>query len=182
MMWRTARLVVGLLILSLGVSSGIASAQYNAPPQQAPPSTAPASPSTAPAAAPANNTAPTAAPASGRYMINKRWAIVNGVSEEVLTDSHGMTLYYFAPDSATAATCTGACGKIWPGAMAPFHWSTSPALPGLVGTIETAHGPQLTYNGHPLYRYAKDAAPGQAAGEGVAGKWHVATPGVGLLQ
>ena len=38
-------------------------------------------------------------------------------------------------------------------------------LPGKVGTIKRTDGTeQLTYNGHPLYTYIGDSAPGQAKG------------------
>jgi predicted lipoprotein with Yx(FWY)xxD motif len=39
------------------------------------------------------------------------------------------------------------------------------ALPGRVGAIKRTDGTeQLTYNGHPLYTYIGDSAPGQASG------------------
>jgi predicted lipoprotein with Yx(FWY)xxD motif len=31
----------------------------------------------------------------------------------------------------------------------------------------------VTINGYPIYRYADDTKPGQAAGNGEAGEWHV---------
>jgi predicted lipoprotein with Yx(FWY)xxD motif len=48
--------------------------------------------------------------------------------------------------------------------------------------VSDVHGQQLSYNGHPLYRYAQDTAPGQTNGEGVGGKWFVATPGLSWQQ
>jgi len=43
--------------------------------------------------------------------------------------------------------------------------AADPGLPGRVGTIKRIDGPaQLTYNGHPLYTYIGDSAPGQARG------------------
>jgi predicted lipoprotein with Yx(FWY)xxD motif len=35
---------------------------------------------------------------------------------------------------------------------------------------------QATLNGWPLYRYAKDAKPGDVLGEGLKGTWHVLSP------
>jgi predicted lipoprotein with Yx(FWY)xxD motif len=32
---------------------------------------------------------------------------------------------------------------------------------------------QATYNGHPLYTFGSDSAPGQTNGNGSAGSWHV---------
>jgi len=38
-------------------------------------------------------------------------------------------------------------------------------LPGRISTIKRSDGSrQLTYNGHPLYTYIGDSAPGQARG------------------
>lgn len=36
-------------------------------------------------------------------------ATVNGTSQTILTNMQGMTLYYFKPDTATTAACTGEC-------------------------------------------------------------------------
>ncbi len=49
-------------------------------------------------------------------------------------------------------------------------------LPGKVITITRTDGShQLTYNGHPLYTYIADTAPGQARGNNLnlnGGLWH----------
>ena len=49
-------------------------------------------------------------------------------------------------------------------------------LPGKVGTIKRTDGTeQLTYNGHPLYTYIGDSAPGQAKGNNLnlnGGLWN----------
>jgi predicted lipoprotein with Yx(FWY)xxD motif len=39
-----------------------------------------------------------------------------------------------------------------------------------------ANGSQVEYNGHPLYTFSGDTAPGQTNGEGLFGMWFVATP------
>ena len=36
---------------------------------------------------------------------------------------------------------------------------------------------QVTYNGHPLYRYTGDSKPAQTNGEGVDGVWFVVNAG-----
>ena len=41
--------------------------------------------------------------------------------------------------------------------------------------VKTANGSQVAYNGHLLYRYAADTAVGQANGQGMGGKWWVAS-------
>ena len=43
------------------------------------------------------------------------------------------------------------------------HLSAGSGLPGKTGTIKRTDGStQLTYDGHPLYTYIGDSAPGQA--------------------
>jgi predicted lipoprotein with Yx(FWY)xxD motif len=88
--------------------------------------------------------------------------------------SDGHTLYRFAKDTATPskATCTGDCAKSWP----PVLGDGVPALKGVppewVGTVGRPDGSQqITLNGWPLYRYAKDTAPGDVKGQGVGGAW-----------
>jgi predicted lipoprotein with Yx(FWY)xxD motif len=81
----------------------------------------------------------------------------------VLTNASGFTLYSFAPDTATASKCYGSCAAYWP----PVTGSATAisGLPGRIGTITRTGGArQLTYNGHPLYTYIGDTAPGQAHG------------------
>jgi predicted lipoprotein with Yx(FWY)xxD motif len=92
----------------------------------------------------------------------------------VLTNAKGFTLYSFAPDTPTASKCYGSCAAYWPpvtGTTAAGH-----GLPGTVTTITRTDGShQLTYNGHPLYTYIGDTAPGQATGNNLnlnGGLWH----------
>ncbi|HEY7833239.1 MAG TPA: hypothetical protein VIG30_06695 [Ktedonobacterales bacterium] len=102
---------------------------------------------------------------------------VKGTATTVLTTGQGRTLYYFDPDSTSQATCTGGCAQTWP---AFTTTSGAPADPtgvsGVFSTLNGGNGDQVTYNGHPLYMYSGDSAAGQANGDGILGKWHVATP------
>ena len=113
--------------------------------------------------------------ASGATVCTKS-VMVKGQSKTVLATTSGMTLYYFTPDSATAIACTGSCAQTWP----PLTASGSSVMgTGLSGTLSTLNGPngdQALYNGHPLYTYSNDKAQTDATGEGVLGKWFVATP------
>ena len=92
----------------------------------------------------------------------------------ILTNAKGFTLYSFAPDSPTASKCYGSCAAYWPPVTGTAPASTG--LPGTVGTITRTGGAhQLTYNGHPLYTYIGDSAPGQANGNNLnlnGGLWH----------
>jgi predicted lipoprotein with Yx(FWY)xxD motif len=81
----------------------------------------------------------------------------------VLTNGKGFTLYSFAPDTPTTSKCYGSCAAYWPPAIGSS--TAGSGLPGKTGTIKRTDGSlQLTYNGHPLYTYIGDTAPGQASG------------------
>lgn len=104
---------------------------------------------------------------------------VAGKTMTVLTTPAGRTLYYFTPDSPTKVACTAACAQTWPPLLATSATPTaSPSLPGKLTALDGANGKQILYNGHPLYTYVRDTASGDANGQGVAGKWFVATPGL----
>jgi predicted lipoprotein with Yx(FWY)xxD motif len=109
-------------------------------------------------------------------------ATVAGAQQTVLVAQDGKTLYYFTPDNAGGKpTCTGACATTWP----PLTVAAPSAGTGVTGTLAVvmgANGDQVTYNGHPLYEYAKDTAAGQANGQGILGKWFVATPDVAAVS
>ena len=84
-------------------------------------------------------------------------------SVDVLTNAAGLTLYWFAPDTSTSSKCFGSCATYWP----PVSGSAAagPGVTGKLGTIKRPGGGlQATYNGHPLYTYIGDSAPGQANG------------------
>ena len=98
-------------------------------------------------------------------------------TETVLKNQQGLTLYYFMLDSATTVACSGGCASLWPPLIAASGSPTSdPALPGALTVVNGANGNQVAYNGHPLYHYSKDGAPADANGQGIGGKWFVATP------
>ena len=95
----------------------------------------------------------------------------------MLTDASGKTLYTFAKDTAgaTASACTGACASAWPPLTAT---GTPMAGPGVSGTLATISGGQVTWDGHPLYRWMGDQAPGDATGDGI-NSFHAALAGGG---
>ncbi|MGQ0838879.1 hypothetical protein [Actinokineospora sp.] len=98
----------------------------------------------------------------------------------IVTDAKGYTLYRFDKDRAkpSKSTCDGDCAKAWPPALAGTGQVSLTGIDRtLVGTVTRADGAQqLTLNGWPLYRFAKDKAPGDAKGQGVGGTWFAATP------
>jgi predicted lipoprotein with Yx(FWY)xxD motif len=92
----------------------------------------------------------------------------NGNLGKILVDSEGDTVYLFEKDTSTKSTCTGACAAAWPPVPATGKPTVARGLSAAkVGTTTGADGkPQVTYNGHPLYRFQGDSKPGDAIGQG----------------
>ena len=111
---------------------------------------------------------------SGSTTIKTTSLTVNGKTVMVLTNSQGLTLYYRTSDSA-GSVCSGGCASAWPPILSSSVPATSTTLPGKLTVVTNANGSQVEYNGHPLYTYSGDSAPGQANGEGFAGVWFVVT-------
>jgi predicted lipoprotein with Yx(FWY)xxD motif len=114
------------------------------------------------------------APGSGRASV----ALASSKLGKILVDGEGRTLYLFEADTGTASTCNGACASAWP----PLTTAAQPiAGPGVsaskLGTTKRSDGTTgVTYNGHPLYTYVGDSAPGQTTGQGSDGfgaEWYV---------
>ena len=122
-------------------------------------------------AAPATSTS-SAAAASGTAL---KTTTIGGVI--VLTNAQGFTLYWFALDSPTTSKCNGTCATYWPPVKGPA--TAGAGVSGKLGTITRADGSvQATYDGHPLYTYKGDTAPGQDKGNNLnasGGVWHDVT-------
>jgi predicted lipoprotein with Yx(FWY)xxD motif len=130
-------------------------------------SSSPAAPSSTPPAAAASSSA-----ASSGMVLSRTIA-----GTAVLTNSKGLTLYWFGPDTSTTSKCTGSCASYWPPVTGPV--TAGPGVTGTLGTITRPGGAvQATYDGHPLYTYVGDTAPGQNKGNGIntsGGLWHEMT-------
>ena len=100
-------------------------------------------------------------------------------SEMVLINANGFTLYAFSPDTHTTSKCNGKCATVWPPVKGPV---TADGIKGTFGTITRSDGSvQATFDGHPLYAYVGDKAPGQANGNGLnaaGGLWTEITASV----
>jgi predicted lipoprotein with Yx(FWY)xxD motif len=86
---------------------------------------------------------------------------------KVLVDSQGRTLYLFEADKGPTSNCDGACATVWP----PLHAAGKPTAGAGVdaaklGALKRADdSSEITYNGHPLYTFEGDTAPGQTSGQ-----------------
>ncbi|HEY1822208.1 MAG TPA: hypothetical protein VGG83_19970 [Trebonia sp.] len=107
----------------------------------------------------ANAAAP--APAATNTGTALKTTTIDGMT--VLTNGKGFTLYSFAPDTPITSNCYGSCAAYWPPVIGSA--AAGSGLPGKTGTIKRTDGSlQLTYDGHPLYTYIGDSAPGEATG------------------
>ena len=99
----------------------------------------------------------------------------------ILVDKHGRTLYLFEKDKSGKSACYGQCATYWPLLLTGGKPVAGAGVkPKLLGVTKRKNGTQqVTYAGHPLYRYSFDSKPGQANGEGVnlfGGGWDVVAP------
>jgi predicted lipoprotein with Yx(FWY)xxD motif len=124
-----------------------------------------------PAALPAAASAPASAgssAATGGVTLAK----ASSSKGEIVTIG-GLAVYTYDPDTATTSACSGECAAQWP----PVP-GTATAGTGLdaskLSTIMRSDGTsQAAYNGHPIYTFVGDKAPGQVTGDGLDGTWHV---------
>ncbi|MCD9872538.1 COG4315 family predicted lipoprotein [Streptomyces guryensis] len=98
----------------------------------------------------------------------------------ILVDGTGRTLYLFQADSGTTSHCYDSCAQAWPPDTTTGHPSANGLNSTMVGTTSRKdHTTQVTYNGHPLYRFSQDAKPGDTTGQGstaFGGTWYVVSP------
>lgn len=123
------------------------------------------------------STAPASATAQGTATVQTH----QGPLGEYLVDGTGRTLYLFEKDTGGTSQCAAACAGVWP----PLTTTGPPSAAGdvkgdLLGTLTRQDGStQVTYRGHPLYRFAKDEDSSDTYGQGVEGfgaRWWVVTP------
>ena len=96
----------------------------------------------------------------------------------ILVDSSGRSLYLFEKDKGDKSSCSSACASAWPPVTTTAKPTTATGVSAaMLGTTKRADGTaEVTYNGHPLYTYAGDAAPGDTTGEGLnqfGAEWYV---------
>ena len=93
------------------------------------------------------------------------------VSNGMLTNGSGMTLYTFDKDADGKSMCNGPCAGNWP----PLAAKADDKASGSYTTIKRDDGSmQWAYKGKPLYTWAKDQKAGDKTGDGFNNVWHVA--------
>ena len=131
-------------------------------------------PTTAPTAAP--TVAPTAAATSAPAVVEASLKIAqNSTLGSFLADGQGRTLYLFTKDTPQSSSCYDKCQQYWPPLLSLGQPQVSQGITTtLVGTTKRKDGLlQVTYNGWPLYYYAKDKAPADTLGQAVDQTWWV---------
>jgi predicted lipoprotein with Yx(FWY)xxD motif len=146
-----------------------------------------ASTTTTTAATPAASTS-----AQGPYGGASKSAAATSATAVVVTTKHSKvgtilaagpkhkTVYLFEADKGPSSSCTGACEHAWPPLTAASATASAGAQQAHISTITRPDGvKQVTYNGHPLYFFARDGDAGDAYGQGVkafGASWYVLTP------
>jgi predicted lipoprotein with Yx(FWY)xxD motif len=127
--------------------------------------------------------APTPAPGAAQLGVRQKEGLGT-----YLTDASGRSLYLFLADTAAApggqraSTCYDACAQAWPPLLSEGEpVAADPTVRGpMLGTVERRDGArQVTYNGWPLYYYARDQNPGDTNGQDVEGfgaEWYLVSP------
>jgi predicted lipoprotein with Yx(FWY)xxD motif len=166
----SSALIVGVALAACGSSSSSTSSGSSAAQQ---PAAASASSSTTTAASSASSsTAAAAAP----VLISTKHSKLGTI---LAVGPEHLTVYLFEADKRAGSTCTGACASAWPPVLGQPK-ATGSAVAADLGTITRSDGSkQVTYKGHPLYRFVKDKDDGDAYGEGLnafGAGWYVLTP------
>lgn len=169
-MTRTNRTMGGLRLASLIAGATLLLAACSGAAATPSPTVAP---SVAPSVAPAASTA-----ASGAvYQVKVAQDAKLGA---YLTGEDGKALYLLTADAKDKSTCSGGCAAAWP----PFELDpgeSAAAGDGVTGTLASTtraddSKAQVTYNGIPLYYFAKDTKAGDINGQGVKGVWFLVSP------
>jgi len=108
---------------------------------------------------------------------------------KILVDSSGDTLFRFTKDPSNKDTCQkiSACFGTWPALSTSGRPVAGPGVKAsLLSTIKLSNGArQVTYAGHPLYRYAQATETGETAyvgAEQFGGTWYAVNVAGGTVK
>ncbi|GAA3642568.1 hypothetical protein [Flavivirga jejuensis] len=114
--------------------------------------------------------------------VNSVKSSTNSTFGNILTDSNGMSLYFFSKDVNGNSECVNGCIAAW-----PVFYSEDPTLDNDLaasdfGVLTREDGEkQTTYKGWPLYYFANDSAAGDTNGDGAGDNWFIAKPDYSLM-
>ena len=108
---------------------------------------------------------------------------------KVLVDSSGFTVFRFSKDPRTSDTCVkiSGCTNLWPPLMSSGRPVAGPGVrSALLSTIKLpGGGRQVTYAGHPLYRYSAATGKGETGYVGAqqfGGSWYALNAAGGSVK
>src|SRR5262245_34542104 len=157
--------LVGLMAMAaVGLAACGSSGTYSAPGAAA---AAPV-PTSVVAPAVSSTMAPPASPVQAAV------ALEDAPLGKILVDAEGRTLYAFTNDNNGTSTCTGACAKAWPAAIATGDSIAGPGVTATLSLVDAPGGGKMLKAGKwPLYRFTGDSAAGETNGQGSGGVWFV---------
>jgi predicted lipoprotein with Yx(FWY)xxD motif len=87
----------------------------------------------------------------------------------ILVDARGRTLYLFEKDRGGMSACNSACLQYWPAFTSKVMPRAGTGVRQSLLRLTKQHTGswQVTYAGHPLYRFVGDKRSGQTSGEGL---------------
>jgi predicted lipoprotein with Yx(FWY)xxD motif len=99
----------------------------------------------------------------------------------ILVNGSGRTLYLFEKDTRGRSSCRGQCASYWPPLLTTGRPVAGTGVNrSLLGTTRRPDGKtQVTYAGHPLYRFVQDRRAGDTSGEDLrffGAAWYVVSP------
>jgi len=108
---------------------------------------------------------------------------------KVLVDSSGFTVFRFSKDPRNSDTCVkiSGCTNLWPPLMSSGRPVAGPGVrAALLSTIKLpGGGRQVTYAGHPLYRYSAATEKGETGYVGAqqfGGSWYALNAAGGSVK
>jgi predicted lipoprotein with Yx(FWY)xxD motif len=101
------------------------------------------------------------------------------LGKQIIVDAAGKTVYMYVPDgTGTTSKVAAALKQAWPPVVVPGAVIAGPGLTAskLAADRQGDGSQQVAYNGHLLYTFSNDKAPGDATGQGLGGVWFALTP------
>jgi predicted lipoprotein with Yx(FWY)xxD motif len=101
------------------------------------------------------------------------------LGKQIVVESTGRTVYLFLPDgSSTTSQVPQSIKANWPAVTAATAPTAGDGIDAskLTTAVQPDGTQQVMYNGHLLYLFAGDKAPGDAKGQGLISEWYVLSP------